>query len=213
MLDWLPRYGYKNITIIDNHSDYEPLLSFYETCPYKVMRMDKNYGHTVFFTAPCFFWKRLFSFYIITDPDIQPIEECPNNFAEVFMKAMYRYPYFHRVGFSLKIDDIPDEYYLKNEVIAWEQQFYETLMSHSPCTLYNAVVDTTFALASPVIYQLLSIRIKGMRTGVPYQARHLPWYVGERDAEGNNYIATLREDVGTWNGNLDREEIRRRFKL
>ena len=207
MLSWLENYGYKNIVIIDNHSDYEPLLSFYETCPYKVIRMEKNYGHTVFYKAPCFFWKRLFSFYIITDPDLSPVENCPGNFVEVFMRIMFKYPNFYKVGFSLKIDDISDEYYLKNEVIAWEKQFYRKLISSSPYIIYKANIDTTFALTAPSLYKLAQSRLKAIRTGEPYQLRHLPWYVTERDAEGNNYITTMRQDVGTWNGNRTQEDI------
>ena len=207
MLNWLSEYGYKNIIIIDNHSDYEPLLSFYETCPYKVLRMEKNYGHNVFDEAPCFFWKRLFSFYVITDPDLAPIEDCPANFVEVFMKALFRYPNFYKVGFSLKIDDLPDGYYLKNEVITWESRLYKKLLSDSPYTLWKSSIDTTFALASPAIYKLAQSRDKAMRTGEPYQLRHLPWYITERDTEGNNYITTMRQDVGTWNGNRTKESI------
>ena len=213
MLNWLESYGYRNITIIDNHSDYEPLLSFYATCPYKVMRMKKNYGHLVFYKAPCFFWKRLLSFYIITDPDLSPVKDCPANFSEVFMNTMFHHLNFYKVGFSLKIDDLPDEYYLKNEVIAWETQFYERVVGNSPfCTLYKATIDTTFALTAPSLYKLAQSRLKAIRTGKPYQVRHLPWYVTERDAEGNNYTTTIRQDVGTWNGNITQEEIIKRVE-
>ena len=209
ILKWLEDFGYSNITIIDNHSDYEPLLSFYDTCPHKIIRMDKNYGHTVFYDSNMFFWKRLFGFCILTDPDLSPIEECPGDFAEQFLRIMLRYPDFSKVGFSLRIDDLPDEYYLKQEVIEWESRFYENSISYGQYKIYyDAAIDTTFALSAPSLYQLGTNRMKAIRTGNPYQLRHLPWYVSNINSEQKNYISTSRKDITTWNGNRSKAEIR-----
>ena len=47
LASWCQNHGLEPI-IIDNHSDYIPLLEYYATrCPYYVLRMDKNYGHQV----------------------------------------------------------------------------------------------------------------------------------------------------------------------
>lgn len=46
--------GFKKIIIIDNVSTYPPLLEYYKEIRSKVTieRMDKNYGHMVFFEIP-----------------------------------------------------------------------------------------------------------------------------------------------------------------
>lgn len=215
IINWLEHYGYNNITIIDNASSYEPLLKFYETCGHEVIRMDKNYGHKVFYTSRRFFWKRLFSFYVLTDPDLAPVEGCPADFVEQFMKVMMKYPRYYKAGFSLKIDDIPDGYYLKHEVVAWESQFYEEPLDSSGHSyqIYKAILDTTFALNSPEIYHCVPLlRLKAVRTGAPYQLRHLPWYVTQRSDEEENYNRTIRSDITTWNGNFNKAQTREWMK-
>ena len=214
MLSWLEQYGYKNIIIIDNASDYEPLLEFYKTCPYKIIRMDKNYGHRVFYEHPKFFWKRVFTFYILTDPDLAPVEDCPGDFVEQFIRIMLAHHEYHKTGFSLKIDDLPDDYYLKKEVIQWESKFYEHDIQdpHFNYKIYEAPLDTTFALTSPKIY-ILGGMYKAVRTGTPYQLRHLPWYITEINQENENYNRTIRSGITNWNGKFSREEIRQMLKL
>ena len=125
MLKWLENYGYTNIIIIDNKSDYQPLLEFYKTCGHKVIYMKKNYGHLVFYQAPRFFLSRLFSFFILTDPDLAPIEDCPRDFAEQFMRIMAYYPKYQKVGFSVKIDDLPE---IHRSEIKWESRFWEAVL-------------------------------------------------------------------------------------
>ena len=215
MLTWLENYGYSNIIIIDNNSNYEPLLKFYETCKHKIIRMDKNYGHTVLYKSKLFFWQRMFGFYVLTDPDLAPIEDCPGDFIEQFMKVMNDYPGYYKVGFSLKIDDIPDEYYAKHEVIAWESQFYERPLKNSGRNfeIYKAKIDTTFALHSPGIYHSIIVRnFNAIRVGSPYQLRHLPWYVVQRSSEDEFYNSTIRNDITNWNGNFDKAQVRKMMR-
>ena len=198
MLNWLEAYGYKNIIIIDNNSNYQPLLDFYKTCGHKVIYMKKNYGHTVFFDSPRFFFSRLFSFFVLTDPDLAPIEDCPNDFVEQFMRVMADYPEYQKVGFSIKIDDLPT---IHRGEISWESQFwkYSLEFPEHPYKIYHAGIDTTFALNSPAIYTLKLINIENsIRTGIPYQSRHLPWYVTALDDEDVNYVNSVRTDISSW---------------
>ncbi len=53
-----------------------------------------------------------------------PVPECPSDFIELFLTIMNDYSEMSKIGFSLKIDDIPDEYDKKDEVISWESQYY-----------------------------------------------------------------------------------------
>ena len=197
MLLWLEGCGYKNINIIDNNSDYKPLLDFYTKCTHKVIRMKKNYGHTVFYDSRRFLFKRLFNFYILSDPDLAPIEGCPNDFSEQFLNIMADYPEYYKVGFSLMIDDLPDNY---KGTISWEAQFWKYPLESSkyPCAIYQAAIDTTFALNSPSIYHTRQDLLKAIRTGKPYQLRHLPWYVTSLNNEEANYVNTARPDISSW---------------
>ena len=212
-IDWLEKRGYTNINIVDNNSTYEPLLKYLEGIKYKKYMMKKNWGHTVFFKAPSFFFKRNFHFFILTDPDLSPLTECPNDFVEQFCKIMKCHPEYTKVGFSLKLDDIPDDYYLKEEVLTWESKFYEKKIS-SDCQYdcYDANIDTTFALNEPRIFTAYMNIYKGIRTGVPYQVRHLPWYVNHNSEQELYYLKSLRRDVSNWNGNVSKEQMQKRIK-
>jgi len=59
---------------LDNASTYKPLLDFYESCPYEVVRLPKNHGHT----APWTFLADVFATgpYVVTDPDLD-LSEVP----------------------------------------------------------------------------------------------------------------------------------------
>ena len=213
-VEWLQKYGYKNIVIIDNNSNYPPLLEYLDNCGCKVYRMKKNYGHRVFFKHPKFLLKRNLSFFALTDPDLEPVKDCPQDFIEQFFKVFQKYPYYSKIGFSLKIDDIPDSYYLKNEVIALEKKYYEKeLKTNGSYRLYEANLDTTFSVFSPMIYTSNKKWYYAVRVGLPYQLRHLPWY-GEDDSEElRHYKASVRKDVSNWNGNVSKDLIRERYNL
>ena len=210
-VEWLRGFGYKNITIIDNNSDYEPLLEYFKDCPCKVIRMKKNYGHKVFYNNIRFLFKRLNHYFFLTDPDLYPIENCPDDFAEVFIKQMYKNVDVSKVGFSLKIDDIPDDFYLKDEVLSWEEKYYKDYYHDDEFNVncYKAGIDTTFALNSPMIFMPRLHFYEAIRVGEPYQLRHLPWYSIEDEKENEHYLKTKRNDISNWNGDVDKEEMQK----
>lgn len=212
-INWLERNGHTNIRIIDNKSSYEPLLKFYENCPYKVYKMKKNYGHMVFFKARKFFFIRNFKCFCITDPDILPIDKCPINYMSLFTNILMQKYFITKVGFSLKIDDLPDEYNLKNKVIEWESHFYKNKLFYNNVPIYLSEIDTTFAIYRPLIFCPLKNFLKAFRVGYPYEAKHLPWYVTNRSTEDQNYNDTVRKDITTWNGNLSEETLSDRLKI
>lgn len=211
-VEWLKKYGYTNINIIDNNSDYPPLLAYLSTCGCNVIRMKKNYGYEVLYKHPRFFFIRNFTFFVLSDPDLTPVSECPANFVEIFFETMCKYPQFPKVGFSLKIDDLPDEYYLKDEVLKWESRFYKNIIEKNGLTLYDSKIDTTFALNAPLIFRSRLRKFSGIRTGFPYQMRHLPWYGEKPSEELDYYLKSIRKDVSNWNGNISKERMQKRIK-
>lgn len=172
LLDWCFKFGLTRIYLIDNDSTYAPLLDFYEDCRgsgINVMRLDSNLGNTSPWT--CGAIDNLHGeYFIVTDPDIIPIETCPIDAVEKMRVALDRYPNVLKAGFSLKIDDIPDHYALKNEVMKWESQFWGAPENG----YFHAPLDTTFALYRPNTPYTITPAI---RLAPPYTARHLGWYM------------------------------------
>lgn len=182
----LEKRGYFNIYIIDNNSSYPPLLEYYKNCPYHVFRLDKNVGYLALWKTDIYktFIK---DYYVYTDSDVVPIDECPDDFMEFFLTTIKKYKSVEKVGFSLKIDDLPDSFSKKNKVIEWEQCFYEKKVDE---LLYLAPIDTTFALYRPFMNKDVNHSHQTFRTAYPYSARHLPWYIDSSNLtdEENYYI-------------------------
>lgn len=169
----LEKRGYKNLYIIDNKSTYPPLLEFYENCPYPVFRLKKNIGFKALWRSGL--WYKFFNgYYCYTDSDLSLSEECPDDFMSVFYNLLKKYPEVFKVGFSLKIDDLPDNYNQKKKVINWESKFYQ---KEKEKNVFIAPIDTTFALYRPFTRRgKRDGSVEILRVGFPYQCHHLPWY-------------------------------------
>lgn len=216
LLDRLEGMGYTNLQILDNHSTYPPLVKFLATCPYKVHYLSENYGHLAFWKEGRFQYIIQNSFYVVTDPDVVPVDTCPDDFLKTFYDILCQYPTITKVGFSLKIDDLPDCYELREIVMEWEKQFYKNQLGNGPNPLYKGAIDTTFALygpqkVSPVDYNFY----EAIRVGSPYEARHLPWYkdLANKNEEDLFYLATCMQNVNTWNGVIDSDGVRKRYGM
>ena len=80
--------GYKNINIIDNASKNIELLDYLKDVRkqgVKVFYMEHNYGHRVFWESHLFDDVIHNQYYVLTDPDVILIDECPANYVEVFL--------------------------------------------------------------------------------------------------------------------------------
>lgn len=175
LISALESRGYNNIYIIDNNSTYPPLLEFYDNCKYEIFRLKENVGHLAMWETNIY--KRFIKdYYVYTDSDVVPTEECPPDFLDFFWDTLKCYPTVQKVGFSLKIDDLPDTFKNKEDVIAWESQFYKKRINGE---FYDALIDTTFALYRP----FMRAGKGGLmyRSAAPYQAYHMPWYVDSQN--------------------------------
>lgn len=166
----LEKRGYKNIYIIDNNSDYPPLIAYYEETPYHVFKLNQNVGFCALWDTSIFdFFKD--QYYVYTDSDLEIVGECPRDFMIVLHYLISRYS-LGKVGLSLAIDDLPEYFVNRAEVIAWEQQFQINKVEK---LAYAAHVDSTFALYRPNSFGYAGM-ISSFRTSYPYSAQHLPWY-------------------------------------
>lgn len=213
LINWLEKNNYRNIIIVDNASTYPPLVNYLASCPHKVERIPENLGHMVVWKCGKFNDILNTSYYYVTDPDVVPTDDCPNDSAQVFFDLLQQHPYVTKVGFSLKIDDIPEHYALKNTVIAWETRFFEKIaLQYHGVDIYNAEIDTTFALYRPGQQLENNNFYSAMRTGSPYTARHLPWYKNlDILSDEDKFYCKTNQGYSNWNGELSSEEFYKKY--
>ena len=180
--------------LIDNASDWPPLLDWYATCPFEVVYLGENAGHQ----AP---WKRVIPFgagferryggrrYVVTDCDLD-IAACPADVLDVLQEPLNWNRGVVKSGLSLRIDDLPEWQFA---AVRWETQFWRTPIEGG--RFYDAMVDTTFAMYdchSPHSRAMVVPGTKAVRSAPPYWARHMPWYLdGDNlDDENRHYFRT-----------------------
>lgn len=197
LVHWLFDAGYEQVYVLDNDSSYPPLLDFYESMrkELRVLRLGANVGHTAFWDAKILERLSITGPFVLTDPDIVPIEECPRNVLEFFWDALQAYPNKSKAGFGLKIDDLPKHYKLRGDVIAWESQFWKKKITPK---LFDADLDTTFALYRPNA----SYDLSAMRSGFPYLACHWPWHQNSAQPSDDQlyYLQHAKPGVSNWSG-------------
>ena len=195
LIHWLLGAGYSCVNILDNDSTYPELLEFYNTIrtDVRIIRLGFNAGHKAIWSTKILEHFRIKGPYVWTDSDVVPTEECPSNVVEYFYTVLQAFPNKTKVGFGLRIDDLPDDYPFKQQVITWESQFWTKRIANN---LYDALIDTTFALyRAGSTYDML-----GIRTGFPYVARHLPWYeISEKPSKDRvYYMQHARAGINSW---------------
>ncbi len=191
----LEKRGYSNIYIIDNLSSYPPLLEYYKTSKYPIFRLDKNIGMNALWGSGLI-EKFRNDYFVYTDSDIVPLEECPDDFLLFFLQVLKKHRLAQKVGFSLKIDDLPDCYAMKDVVISVEKDYYR--YQHEEM-LYWAPIATTFALYRPRAKRIHgNYYIEMYRTAYPYVARHLPWYMDSKNPDEENSYYLNQKLVATW---------------
>ena len=175
LIESLERCGLTNIVILDNQSTYQPLLEYYATCSYPVIRLDQNYGHLALWKSGLYH-RYKWNYFVYTDPDVVPINDCPKDFIVYFKNLIDSNYRIDKMGFGLRIDDLPDAFSLKEKVIAYESRYWTNKTARG---VYDAPIDTTLALYKPLsgLRQGEVYTLHAWRSDFPYMAKHLPWYV------------------------------------
>ena len=197
MADWLALRGVEPI-FVDNHSDYPPLLEYYEHTPYQVLRMADNYGHLVVWTHGVLDTLKIEDNYIVTDPDLD-LTGVPDDFLQVLEEGLRRYPQYDKCGLSLEIKDLPNQV-----TVDWETQFWCRPLDPQ---YFHADIDTTFAL-----YKVRFNSLNAIRTNRPYTCRHIPWYYDLVDKLPDDelyYYRTQLPEIRAHSNILDRRPGRK----
>ena len=190
-LQWLETHADQfKIIILDNDSSFPALLTFYKTLSKDIdlVKLNRNIGPFAAWVGGYVDqYKNNEGYYVVTDSDVVADPSCPPDFIETFKMIINSNAQLNKVGFSLDIFNIPDEQPEKWRIITSQLGAWSNNIGHN-CFLTN--IDTTFALykkglSIPYFYNVKSQDIdafhrpegflRGVRTGYPYLAKHLPW--------------------------------------
>lgn len=198
LINFLLSRGFSRIVIIDNNSTYEPLLKYFDEIQNEVTihRLNKNYGHLVFWKKYDLFVKYANGYYVVTDPDIVPLDSCLEDFLVKFQSILSANRKRTKVGFGLKIDDIPLTNPNRDKVVNWESKFWKNNAGEG---FFDADIDTTFALYKPFYHRKNKKFKSALRTDYPYVAVHGGWYLDINNlSEEQSYYFESANNSSSW---------------
>lgn len=179
--------------IVDNESDWPPLVEWLRRCPFDVIHVGENAGHH----APWRFIHEHKTFidywgqskYVVTDCDLD-LCDVPSDMLDVVAEPLKWGTGIVKSGLSLRIDDLPP---WQATVAEWESQWW-TKPTHDG-RYYYAAIDTTFVMLDVRTSQNTAktvVGVRSVRSAPPYCARHIPWYLNgdSLDAENEHYFRT-----------------------
>lgn len=192
---WLLRSGYTDITVLDNHSTYPPLLGYYDEMlaggKIKVVRRDSNEHKRIV-------WEKHLQDhqgpFVLTTSDVVPDSCCPADVVAHLAAQLDANPQLYKAGLGLRIDNIPEHYAHRHDVLVKQREYWRIPAAMG---VFLADIDFTFSLyrgGSEFSYG------PAVRTGWPYLARHEPWYSDstDRTEEELYYEATIKPGRGSW---------------
>lgn len=198
MADYLAEVEGVTPVIVDNCSDYPPLLEYYEETPHIVHRMEHNMGN-ISWLKPTLDEFDLHENFIVTDPDLI-IDHIPKDWLPLLYDGLARHSFACKAGFSLEIDDLPDTQIARE---ARGREGMEWQYCKGDKRFYHASIDTTFALWRTRLHDF-----PGLRAARPYTAKHAPWYFtpGNIPEDELYYLQTTDRNWNWWTTKI-REEL------
>lgn len=203
LINWWRFYYPENpILIVDNGSNYKPLLDYYENLPgdillwqFKENDFIKNIVEVVKGVV-----EQKFEYYVISDPDIMPHPNTPPNFLAIWKTYIDNHK-FHRAGFGLITSDLPECLNERAMIVGNEAELLQgrEILSYNNHQGYKAPIDTTFCL-----YKTSNGGWSAPMGGEDwgnclrlFSAFHLGWYVdGEHlNEEMRHYFETSKYRV------------------
>ena len=194
-IDWLLRHGFTNLTIIDQASDYAPLLAYLGEVSgrgVKLVRLATNVGARLALAEAAVLTHLVP--HIFTDPDLL-LPETPDPLFVTRMLGLSMRFRAQKVGLALRIDDqhlfkpsrISVDGQAPQTILEIEGRFWEKRLA---ADVYRANVDTTFYLCNPQAPDTFdnSMRrlfgkhrkLRCIRVAGPgFLAKHRPWYVDD----------------------------------
>jgi hypothetical protein len=178
--------GVGEIIIIDNGSDYPPLLEWYDTSPCTIHRTE-NIGHT----AP---WQILGDVitnydYVITDADVGLLDTPSDTL--LYLKDNMDSLGLDKIGLGLNWGIVKEDSLYYNHLQSYEKNRWNS--AHTNNIYTDIAIDTTFALykkGTPYF-------VGGASTTYPYVARHYPWEFNQETYENNEEFKYYIKNANT----------------
>jgi len=178
--------GVGEIIIIDNGSDYPPLLEWYDTNPCTIHRAE-NIGHT----AP---WQILGDVitnndYVITDADMGLLDTPSDTL--LYLKDNLDSLGLDKIGLGLNWGIVKEDSLYYNHIQSYEKNRWNS--AHTNNIYTDIAIDTTFALykkGTPYF-------VGGASTTYPYVARHYPWEFNQETYENNEEFKYYIKNANT----------------
>jgi hypothetical protein len=178
---WLLLHGMPtdHIWLIDNGSTFPPMMDLLEMAQNQGMHvvMQTNQGARALFKPGGVIEKAIGrdrSFFI-SDPDVVPTVTCYERLLQHLVRCMARYGQFNKIGLGLEIEDIPDHFPFKSQVVQHERSFWGPKAN---IHLVPAAVATTFCLVRSLNHCDAQGYAKGCaRTRRPNLGIHTSWYL------------------------------------
>lgn len=196
MADYLAETGDVEPILVDNASDYPPLLDYYEHTPHRVERMRRNWGNCVVWTSGLLDTYGLDGNFIVSDPDLD-LSGIPKDFLHRLQAGLDRYPWACKCGFGLEISDVPDTE-IGTLAKGWERINWTASLDG---LYYDAPIDTTFCLCRSRLHDF-----RAVRTGRPYVARHVPWYYPPIPPDEQYYFQHIRRDFNYYSDRIRQQQ-------
>jgi hypothetical protein len=178
--------GVGEIIIIDNGSDYPPLLEWYDTNPCTIHRAE-NIGHT----AP---WQILGDVitnndYVITDADMGLLDTPSDTL--LYLKDNLDSLGLDKIGLGLNWGIVKEDSLYYNHIQSYEKNRWDS--AHTNNIYTDIAIDTTFALYK----KGTSYFVGGASTTYPYVARHYPWEFNQETYENNEEFKYYIKNANT----------------
>lgn len=165
----------EHIIILDNGSEYKPLLQWYDeilASHYHRKRIHiyylPNLGHLALWEIEL--QKLLGDYFVYTDSDIELNREFPKDWKTIMFNAMLE-TNIDKISLGIEIGDLPEHYLFKEQVIKNESRWWNNPFKRD---YFYADTDTTFSmLKNKGDNQYQSVRIATSKM----ICRHIPWYL------------------------------------
>ena len=155
-----------DVIFYDNASTYEPLLEFYENCPYQVVRSKENVGHLAVWRSGLLDGYK--DPYVVTDPDLD-IDGVPDDWPDKLLYGCKIHGYKCGLGFIISdLANVQKRQFFLEEKESW------TVIEDG---YLDCKKDTTFAVYTCNDERFKVDVVGGISTDAPYVTRHLPWHL------------------------------------
>jgi hypothetical protein len=217
-----------DVMVMDNYSKDKETVEYLKTVGVKVHYNTKNDGPWVTNYNNNHIYNMMPDKFVLTDPDLGFNANLPSNFIDIMSELSDKHN-AAKIGFALDISDADkflqtSNYFHNKSIFDYEIGHWKKKVSDSEYELYDAIVDTTFALVNKRNNpQHNNFTGRHIRIAGNFTAKHLPWYkensllsVEENynlNIQQTNISTIARHIVSYINNNYDKVVTKESFKF